>query len=329
MFENMATDFNRGASAPEGRSFGDKENNCKLIFQRAIKRYGGFYHLCTPGERQSVIFKNREDYAYMMTLVAICAYAFPDLQIVTFEIMSNHIHIILCGDEAEIMAFFALLKQRLKRYFNERKITVDLTHFDCKKPIPILTLDALRNQIVYVNRNNYVVDPDQTPFSYPFGANRYYFTPEAKRYSDGLFGDLPILEKRAFVHSRNIAYPNVWQLEDGYVSPANYVRFDIGEGAFRDARHYFHKVSRDIESYKEVAELLGDSVYYTDDELISVIYRISKNEYQSGTPSLLPSGQKMEIARRLHFDYNADNAKIARLLKLNLYVLDEMFPLRK
>ena len=37
----------------------------------------------------------------------------------------------------------------------------------------------------------------------------------------------------------------------------------------------------------------------------------------------------MELARRLHFDYNADNKKIARLLKLNLYVLDEMFPLRK
>ena len=325
----MATDFSQGASAPEGRSFSDKENNCKRVFQQTIKHYGDFYHLCTPGEKQSVIFRAPEDYAYMMTLVAICAYAFPNLQIVTFEIMSNHIHIILCGDEAEILAFFALLKQRLKRYFAERRTTIDLTYFDCKQPIPILTLDALRNQIAYVNRNNYVVDPDQTPFSYPYGANRYYFTPAARRYSDGRFGDLPILEKRAFVHSRNIAYPDDWQLMDGYVSPASFVHFDIGEGVFRDARHYFHKVSRDIESYKEVAELLGDSVYYTDDELISALYKICRDDFKAEKPTLLTSDQKMQLARRLHFDYNADNKKIARLLKIDLYVLNELFPLRK
>ena len=325
----MATDFNQGASAQESRSFSDKENNCKLVFQQTIKRHGCFYHLCTPGEKQSVIFRSAEDYAYMMTLVAICAYAFPNLQIVTFEIMSNHIHIILCGDEAEILAFFALLKQRLKRYFVERKMTVNLTYFDCKQPIPILTLDALRNQIAYVNRNNYVVDPDQTPFSYPYGANRFYFTPATRHYSDGRFGDLPILEKRALLHSRNIDYPGHWTLVDGYVSPASYVRFDIGEGVFRDARHYFHKVSRDIESYKEVAELLGDSVYYTDDELIAAIYKICREDYKAEKPTLLTSDQKMQLARRLRFDYNADNKKIARLLKIDLYVLNELFPLRK
>ena len=325
----MATDFHRGAIAPESRSFSDKENNCKFVFQQTINHYGGFYHLCTPGEKQSVIFRNAEDYAYMMTLVAICACAFPNLQIVTFEIMSNHIHIILCGEVEEILAFFSLLKQRLKRYFAERRTTVDLICFDCKQPIPILTLDSLRNQIAYVDRNNFVVDPDQTPFSYPFGANCYYFTPAAKRYSDGRFGDLPILEKRAFLHSRNIDYPGDWKMTDGYVSPASYVRFDIGEGVFRDARHYFYKVSRDIESYKEVAELLGDSVYYTDDELIAVIYRLCRDDYQTEKPMLLSSSQKMELARRLHFDYNADNKKIARLLKMNPYVLDEMFPLRK
>ena len=195
----------------------------------------------------------------MMTLVAICAHAFPNIQIITFEIMSNHIHIILCGDESEVLAFFVMLKQRLKRYFSERKQIIDLSRFECTRPLPILTLDSLRNQIAYVNRNNYIVDPDQTPCSYPYGANRYYFTPMAKGLSNGRFGDLPILAKRAFVHSRHIDYPDSWLLLDGYVSPVSYVRFDIGEGVFRDARHYFHKVSRDIESYKEVAEMLGRS----------------------------------------------------------------------
>ena len=37
----------------------------------------------------------------------------------------------------------------------------------------------------------------------------------------------------------------------------------------------------------------------------------------------------MELARKLHFDYNADNAKIARLLKLPVASVNALFPQRK
>lgn len=40
---------------------------------------------------------------------------------------------------------------------------------------PINDLKALREAIVYVNRNGYVVNPSHTPFSYPWGTGRYYF----------------------------------------------------------------------------------------------------------------------------------------------------------
>lgn len=321
----MARDFYQDAVLSERQSFNDKESRCRRVFQQAVSRYGGFWHLCTPGEGQAVIFRKQADYVFMMTAVAMCAHAFPDVRVITFEIMSNHIHLMLCGCPDRILAFFDMLKKRLKRYLAMSGEVVDLSHFSSGNLVAADSLESLRNQIVYINRNNYLVDPDQTPFSYPYGANGYYFMPGAKVCSDGVFRDLTIWEKRSFVHSRDIDYPGDWMTIGGYFSPSNYLALDIGEGSFRDARHYFHKVSRDIESYKEVASLLGEAVYYTDDELNAVIYRMCKRQYEADGPVLLPAHAKLELARTLHFDYHADKAKIGRLLKLPRSVLDQLF----
>ena len=312
-----------------GTSFGNKEKRCNQVFQWAIDNFGGIWHLCTPGEGQPVIFTDKEDYTYMMILIAICSYVYPSIHIVTFEIMSNHLHILICGKKEDILSFFDNLKKKLRFYLAKRGADVNLKHFGCVKLIPVESLESIRNQIVYINRNNYVVDPNQTPFSYPFGANSYYFSPAIKRSFDGTFGELPKHDRRKLVHSKDIYYPDTWLLYDGYISPSSYVRFDIGEGVFRDARHYFHKISRDIESYKDIALQLGESVYYTDDELIAVVYRICRQNYDCENPALLPSKSRLELARTLHFNYNADNGKIARLLKLDKWIIDEQFPLRR
>lgn len=264
-----------------------------------------------------------------MTLVAMCVHDCPNVQIITFELMSNHVHFILCGTEETILAFFTLFKKRLRRYLAVTGHVVSLDHFDCKKPVAIDNLESLRNQICYTNRNNYVIDPEQTPFSYPYGANSLYFSPIAKERKHGCYGDLNMLEKRKFVHSKATDYPKSLTLIDGYFSPMNYCRFDIGEGVFRDARHYFNKLAKEVESYRDIAALIGDTIFYTDDELNDVLRRLCRDKYNSQRASLLGRNEKMELARTLHYDYNADNAKIARLLKMPVHLLDELYPLRK
>ena len=318
-----------GMQSPEHMSFGDRENRCLRIFQWVLGHCEGIWHLCTPGEGQPTIFSEKGDYAYMMTLIALCSYELGSVKIITFEVMGNHLHVHMSGSHDDVLAFHDMLVRRLRAHFSKQGRPVDLSRFGCPTVIPVNSLESLRNQIVYINRNNFVVDPDQTPFSYPYGANSYYFSPAAKRCSDGTFGGMLIHDRRKLVHSRNIDYPDSWIMYDGYVSPVSYVRLDIGEGVFRDARHYFHKISRDIESYREIADQLGDSVYYTDDELNTVIYRTCRQSYNCNAPSLLPSSAKLELAKTLHYDYNADNKKIARLLKLEKGLVDELFPLQR
>lgn len=97
-------------------TFYEKEERCRRVFQMTLRKYGGIWHLCTPGEKQPVIFRNPEDYVFAMTLVAMCAYDCPQVQIITFEIMSNHVHFVICGSKEEVLAFFELFKKRLRWY---------------------------------------------------------------------------------------------------------------------------------------------------------------------------------------------------------------------
>ena len=98
---------------------------------------------------------------------------------------------------------------------------------------------------------------------------------------------------------------------------------------FRDARHYFHKISREIESYKTVAAIVGDSIFYTDDELLSVVYGICRKDYGGQKPALLTASDKIELARTMHFDYNANNGQIARMLKVPIATIESLFPRRE
>ena len=307
-------------------SFFEKEDRCRRVFEGTVREYGGVWHLCTPGEKQPLVFKRPEDNVFSMTLVAMCAYDCPSVQVITFEIMSNHVHFVLCGSETDVMAFFDLFKKRLRRYLIGKGDRTDLTHFTCEKPIPIKTLESMRNQICYTNRNNFVVDPGHTPFSYPYGANGYYFLPRIRNLKDSLFSEMTLREKRNLIHAREPSYPEDYIITDGYFSPANYCRFDIGEAVYRDARHYFNHLAKGIESYREIAASVGDSIYYTDDELFDVVRRICKEKYEGRRPTLLGKNEKLELARKLHFDYNADNAKISRMLNIAPSILDQLFP---
>lgn len=307
------------------RSFRAKETKCEKAFLNAMNTYECCFHLHTPNDL-SDIFLDKEDFSFAMNSLCMSGYECPKIKILTFEIMNNHLHLIAFGKQEDLLFFFDVFKKRLQRYFSSVKSGTQLSRF-MPKFVQIDNLESLRTHIVYTNRNNFVVDPNHTPFSYPYGAGRCYFSPDSFARSDSKYGDMNVRERRNMLHTHVLNYPDSFVVTDGYFSPVNTCDIRLGESLFRDARHYFYKVSRDIEAMREVADLMADKEYYTDDELYSVIFRLSKSRYQSLTPAQLPKTDKFDLARTLHYDYSADNKKIARLLKLDIKEVDDLFPM--
>lgn len=308
-------------------SFREKEVSCKSLFRNLLDQYGEIWHLCTPGQKQPIIFRERSDYEIGMRVIGMCAFDCPNIRIITFELMSNHVHFIICGEVNSVNAFFSLVKRRLAYFFKSEERPVNLTEF---KPnlIPIKDLESFRNQIIYTNRNNYLVDESQTPFSYPYGANGFYFMDYARHIYDTEYGLMTIRQKKEFTKSHDFDYPQDTKVIDGYFSPASYCLISEGERLFRDARHYFNKLSKDIESMKDIALLNGDTIFYTDDELVSLVWQICKKDYDGIAPALLSPENKIILAKTLHYDYYASNSKISRLLSMPLEMVSSMFPLK-
>ena len=296
--------------------------DCERLCQSHFEASGPYWHLWTP-DNFRIIFPDRDSFQKGMGIVGVAAKLVPVLRIITFELMSNHIHLTLCGDEADVKALFNLIKSLLSK-----SLDLDISDWEYRSRM-LGSLSELRNVITYNNRNGFVVNPGETPFTYPWGANMYYYNPVAKQrfYESGKA--LIFRDKRSILASHKGDSVNGLIQLDGYVSPMCFCDISFGESVFRNASHYFYEIARNIESQKDIASEIGESIFYTDDELFREVLRWSKDKYDSFKPSLLPKEAKIELAKKMHFEYHSGNKQIQRILNLPPAVVAGLFPRSK
>lgn len=315
----METDnfFGTGQTTP---SFGYLESRCEETFAK----YPEIYHLSTS-EDFPLLLKNETDFKAAMTIIGIASRMHPDVVVFTFEWMSNHLHAVLAGARDEVMAFLEDLERWLFKYvlIGDPSFGKKRWEFSLRE---VTSLEDFRNVVAYDNRNAYVVQPNVTPFNYRWGANRYFFSDEASLRCRLENKRLTVKQIRALMRTHQADGAAGLALIDGYVSPSAFCAIGESEKMFRSARHYFYKVSRDIESQGKIARELGEKVYYVDDELYAVVCSLSNKKFGQISLSTLDKNAKIEMAKTMHYDYNASNKQIARLLRLDIAVVDSLFP---
>ena len=300
------------------RTAGRTDDYLEYLFRQR----GPFWHLCTPGTNQEILFQKHEDYCFGITSSAVCLDG--SVKVYAMAVMSNHLHDILAGQEASCRVYFERRKKVLKHYFNAAGHRPDLRDFDCKL-LPINDIDALRAEIVYVNRNGYVACPEHTPFSYPWSTGKYYFNPAAWEGSEA-YSALAYQEKRKLTHSRCLDLPDGFRVKDGTMHIPSFVCVREGEGFFRDAHQYFNYLSRKREAYGEVARRLGDEVFLTDNELFDAVCSLCRSRFGQSRPSSLSPNDRITVAVTMKQEYNASNGQIRRILRLDDRIVRELFP---
>lgn len=296
-----------------------QERSCELTFLNG----GPFWHICTDGQSMEIICETEEDYKFAVTVIAIAA-TLTGVKILTFQVMSNHIHVIVEGLESMCKDFFSEVKRRLRRYRSSNSRFASFEKFEASF-IPIDNLRSMRYEIAYSNRNGYLANPSCTPFSYPWGAGYLYFNPHAFVTDAAPFGDLTRDEKLKMCRSRIPDLPAGYMVKDGLILPQSFCAIKYGESLFRDAHQYFSIVSKNYEAYSEIAKRLGDDVFLTDDEMFAALSMLAKKKYGDGRVTLLPNASKIELAKTLRSDYNASEGQIQRMLRLDRGTVSELF----
>ena len=302
-------------------TFAEKERKCERLFEESEP----FWHLYTDGRVMGDFLYSEEDFKIAMTALAVAAVLFKKVRIITFELMSNHIHMILNGEAEDCMELFEKFKDRLRRILKTTERIIDWEAFKADI-LPIETLNALRNEIIYVNRNAFVANPQFTPFSYPWGGGCAYFLPFFNLLPARTLKELGFNKARELTRFREVRLIEDLKFLGDVVYIPSFCRADIGETMFRDARSYFNSLTRNAEAFSQIAQRLKDSVFLTDDELYAAAAIYAEKAYGSRQLSLLSPEQKIQMSKELHFKYNASNQQIRRLLKLDIGILNELFP---
>lgn len=303
-------------------SFRDLEWDCELNYRKHSK----YWHLHTDGRNAEIIFRTKEELIAGMNLLAICCLLFPDIKVFTFVLMNNHLHIILAGRKERCEELFAMFKTKLWKFLCRNGRVVDMKGFECQL-IEITSLNSLRNEIAYVNRNGYVVRPDCTPFSYPWGAGPLFFNPFLRLLPCVPYEGLPVRAKRAICHSNSVELPAVGvKVCEGVIQPSCYCDIQAAESFFRSAHHYFQLLTRKFEAYGEIASRLHESVFIGDEEMYSAVCSLCMRYFGAKNPGQLSPKDRIEMARRMHHDFNASNRQIQQILKLEASIVSELFP---
>lgn len=291
------------------------------ICQQTFSRLGECYHLCTP-ENNNLIFRNDMDFKIGISILGLCALCFPDISILAFQFMNNHLHLVLAGPREVILEFYNQFANILQRHpqFQEQKEAILRA---APKLHEIKDLDYMRKVIAYVIRNGFIVNPQFTPMNYPWGTNRFMFNEDAVLRYDQNRTRASIQFIREQTHSRLFDHTKNAFILDGGISPLCYCRCSDAEKLFRDARQYFYMVSKNIETQRDIAKTIGESIYYTDNDLYVATQGLCSKLYGCQIAELAVE-QKMEMAGRLHFEYNASNKQIARILKVEVSLLDTL-----
>lgn len=302
-------------------SFSEKERICENIF----RDNGPYWHIYTDGTRMQNIFCCEEDFRAGMWCLAVAMHLCKDVHMLTFELMGNHAHIIVAGLKEYCIKAFGQFAARLKKAFPRSERAIDWGQFKMDI-LPIESLQALRNEIVYSNRNAFVANPEYTPDSYPWGGGCAYFCSWLKHLTTTPLGELPILTQRALLHTKNIGQFADLRVINLIPFIPSFCDVKLGESLFRDARSYFNSLTRNAEAFSQTASRLKDIIFLTDDELYSVLCSFINKEYSVKTSSQLTGQQKTDTARYLRFNYNATNQQLRRLLRMEMSILEELFP---
>lgn len=271
---------------------------------------------------------SEDDFRFAVSNTAISAFE-AGISVITDVQMENHIHVLAGGPREHCFDFIDAYAYRLSKHCSQTGRVVSLKEFRCDDPIEITDLEMMRNEIAYINRNGFVSNPDYLPTSYPWGSGYLYFNPVGMREEGVRFNDIKFKDKRQLTFRKVAEMPDGYQVKDGMILPASYAEIALGESMFRDAHHYLNAITRNFEAFSEEAKRLKDTVILGREEMYHAVRMISNREYNTAQPSLLPIESKIEIARRMHYDYNASNAQIRSILRLPEDIVDSLFPLKK
>ena len=267
-------------------------------------------------------FRDEEDFKVGMNFVAIQAACSPDVVVLAFILMSNHVHFVLVGEREDVERFICQFKHRYSIYFNGKWGIKKLLHHNGVdiKEIPNRD-EAVERAVAYVLMNCVAANICSHPSQYPWGTGNCYFrldTNEGYAGSKGVL--LESMSERArerILHSNCNRVPFRWHLSpEGFIPPLEYVDVQSVEALFRKPQRFNYFLNTSSKARKRI-EAEENLPAFRDQIIFAALPDLCQSLFQKKSFQALSRGEQSEFMRQIRFRFSADVNQIARVCGLS------------
>ena len=229
----------------------------------------GYYHLCTDGWKDGLLFHDEGEYVHAVNSISLLDLKFP-VKVHFYEVMRNHLHLIMSGRGTHCVDSFDYLKERIGRRLRKDGRPPLPPDYDFRL-VPIEDEDHMRDNLVYVAMNASKV-MDILPGGYLWGSAQMVFSELSRLFKTVRAGDLSdrALERMLGTH---LAIPPDRMIHPGLgmVLPQSFVDPGVFQKVFPNAKEYLIRLVKDYEAYTRIAKQVGEEVDFSLEEALDIV----------------------------------------------------------
>lgn len=281
----------------------------------------GYYHLCTDGWKNGLLFNSVEQFIIGTILLGIITIRFG-VKVYCYALMPNHIHIILSGTGEVCVKVFDYLSEKINSKLKKDGYP-QLPEDYSFKLIPIEDEEQMRNNCIYVIRNAFEKGLS-VPGGYPWSSGWFYFSEIGRMIRGTKVKDIN-KTKIYEMTGRNTVLPEEWEIHPEFgLLP----RFIISEKLiiklFRTAKEYESSLVKDYEGFINVARDLDEAPDLSEQERKSIAKTLASQMFRGKPLRELSNEERAKLSPCLHFDYSFTPEQIADVLRMEERIVKQI-----
>lgn len=269
-----------------------------------------FYLITTEHLEDQVLFRDNEDFAVAMNIVAVLQYVLG-IDVLAFILMSNHTHFVVQCNRAKAQLFIDRLKKQYSFYFQRKYGEPKLL----KKTDEVFQQldpyeESIERAIAYVHMNSVVANICARPEDYIWGSGNCFFKTAPvngcplKSFSQ---------RKRFQMIRSRVDLPLNYVVENGFIRPESYINVEFVQKKYGSPRRMNYFLCNSSKAKKKLETDDVNKPAFRDQIIKAAIPDLCRTLFETDSLTDLDSGQLQEMLRQLQYRFSSGIKQLARV----------------
>lgn len=269
-----------------------------------------FWFVTTDHLTKKIWFRDEEDFKMGMNLVAVLAVAL-DVDVLSFILMSNHVHFVLCCSKTKAYQFIKEFKKRHSQYMNKKYGVKELLRRVHVQVDPVSGADeSLEWVIAYTNMNSVAAGICLAPTGYPWGTGDTFF--KAKPAKGRRIGTYSDRARVALLHSTQPMPPHLLVGDDGYILPDSYVDVEKVQNLYHTPKRMNYFLVNSSKAKRRL-DAKDNAPNFRDQVILPAIGDLCQSLFQKSSLEALTQDELAELLKQLRYRFSSHANQLARV----------------